>query len=396
MSTDTMGADTMSTAPAIAVDPYGPLPDEMHWLTVAEELAARFATTAPELEAAAELPVANLRALQESGLDTALLPPEHGGPGMSMRTFGPVLATIAKACPSTACVWLMHVGAAYTLVSLSTPEVAADHARAWRDGQRFANALSEPASGNMFLIPMQPGVPVDGGWSMDGAKRFVSGCETADRFLINASIDGVPTFFGVDRDDTLSFTDIWDTMGMRATRSQLIGLDGTLLPESRRCRPPGPGDGNPIGLGLPWLSIGVAEAAFEALAEHAGGRVIPSTGAPLSHMQWVQFEAADEHVKLEAARLLARKSLWLADHKSPETIGAAVEAKLWANQVAKSVADLGVRIGGASGYLATSPIQRHFRNAQAGWLMAYSVEVCRDFVGSRVLGVVDDGGGAFG
>jgi alkylation response protein AidB-like acyl-CoA dehydrogenase len=45
-----------------------------------------------------------------------------------------------------------------------------------------------------------------------------------------------------------------------------------------------------------------------------------------------------------------------------------------------------VRVGGGSGFLRTSPIQRHFRDAQAGALMAYSVEVCRDTVGGRVLG----------
>jgi alkylation response protein AidB-like acyl-CoA dehydrogenase len=50
------------------------------------------------------------------------------------------------------------------------------------------------------------------------------------------------------------------------------------------------------------------------------------------------------------------------------------------------VADLALRIGGGSGFLRTSPIQRHFRDAQAGALMAYSVEVCRDSVGKRVLG----------
>lgn len=385
----------LATAPTL-VDPFGPRPEEHHWLALARELAVDFAARAPGFEERAELPAENLVALRESGLDTALLPVAHGGAGLSMRTFGPVLGAIASACPSTACVWLMHVGAASTLVALSSPEVATELAAAWRNGERFANALSEPSSGNMFLIPMQQGVPTEGGWTLDGAKRFVSGCETADRFLINASIGGIPTFFGVDRDDTFGFTDIWDTMGMRATRSQLISLDGTLLPAHRMCRPPTPGDANPIGIALPWLSIGVAEAAFEALAAHANGRVIPTTGQPLSHMQWVQFDAADEHVRLEAARLLARKAAWLADHASPDAIGAAIEAKLWANQVAKSVADLGVRIGGASGYLATSPIQRHFRNAQAGWLMAYSVEVCRDFVGGRALGVVGDGGGAFG
>ena len=62
-------------------------------------------------------------------------------------------------------------------------------------------------------------------------------------------------------------------------------------------------------------------------------------------------------------------------------------AKLRANQVAQHIAQLGVRVGGASGYLRTSPIQRHFRDAQAGALMAYSVELCRDAVGKGVLAV---------
>jgi alkylation response protein AidB-like acyl-CoA dehydrogenase len=206
----------------------------------------------------------------------------------------------------------------------------------------------------------------------------------------------MPSFFGVDPDGTVSYTDIWDTLGLRATRSQLISFDGTLLRADRRCRPPGPADPNPIGHGLAWLSIGVGEAAFTALAEHASGRVIPSTGQPLSHMQWVQFDAADARVDLRAARLLAARSCALADAGSPDATPAAVEAKLFANKVAASVAELGLRVGGANGYLATSPIQRHFRNAQAGWLMAYSVEVCRDFVGKRALGVVEDEASAFG
>lgn len=44
--------------------------------------------------------------------------------------------------------------------------------------------------------------------------------------------------------------------------------------------------------------------------------------------------------------------------------------------------------------MTTPPIQRHFRDAQAGWIMAYSAEVCRDFIGKAVLGAGGPGGGA--
>jgi alkylation response protein AidB-like acyl-CoA dehydrogenase len=245
-------------------------------------------------------------------------------------------------------------------------------------------------------MPLQHAVATEGGWTLSGAKRFVSGCEIADHLLVNALVDGIPSFFGVARDPSLSFVPIWDTMGMRATRSQLISFDGTLLRADRRCHAPDPTTPNPIGTGLAWMSVGVAEAALAALIDHASNRVIPTIGLPLSHLQWVQFAVADAHVQLEAARLMAGKTMWLADNRSPATLDAAIAAKLYANEVARSIADLGVRIGGASGYLKTSPIQRHFRDAQAGALMAYSTELCRDYLGKSVLQVTPPSEGGFG
>ncbi|MGF7239346.1 MAG: acyl-CoA dehydrogenase family protein [Frankia sp.] len=366
-------------------DPFAPPAAERRWILIARALASVFAERAAALDESGELPMDNLRALHASGLDVAMLPQAAGGEGLSMRTFGEVLRIISGACPSTGVIWLMHVGAAVTLVSLGDPETSAYYAAELKAGSRFANALSEPTSGNMFLVPMQNAEPTEGGFRLAGAKRFVSGCEVASHYLVNALVDGVPTFFGVDRDESISFVPIWDTMGLRATRSQLVSFDDTLLRADRRCRPPGPGDPNPIGIGLAMLSVGIAEAAFAAMAAHARGRVIPTTGAPLSAMQWVTFEAAEMHVRIAAAHLLAAKTTWLADVGSPAMLDAAIEAKLYANEVARQVADLGVRVGGGSGYLRTSPIQRHFRDAQAGGLMAYSVEVCKDVVGRRVL-----------
>jgi alkylation response protein AidB-like acyl-CoA dehydrogenase len=350
---------------------------------IAEKLAREFAARAARYDETAELPVDNLRALHESGLDLAWLPVDRGGQGLPWQTFGTVLTIIARACPSTATVWLMHLGAAYGLIDMS--EDGSFFLEELAAGRRFANALSEPTSGNLFLVPLQEAVPADGGHLLDGAKRFVSGCEIADYFLVNALIDGVPTFYAVEPDDTLTFVPIWDSMGMRATRSQLITFNSTLLRTDRRCTRP-PTFPNPIPVGLPFLSLGVAEAAFAAMRDHARGRVLPTSGAPLSDMQWVQFAAATVHVRLRAAQLLAGELTSLADQGAEHVTEVAFEAKLLANEVAKEAAALAVKVGGGSGYLSTSPIQRHFRDAQAGALMAYSAEVCQSEIGKRVLG----------
>jgi alkylation response protein AidB-like acyl-CoA dehydrogenase len=367
--------------------PLDPPAGEARWLEVVDSLAAAFRDRAPGLEETATLPVDNLRELHDSGLDAAFLPAEVGGDGVSMRTFGRAVGAIADACPSTACIWLMHMGAGLGLVHMAPGPTGEMFAAALRDGARFANALSEPTSGNLFLTPLQSAEPTDGGWTLDGAKRFVSGSEIADHLLVNALVDGVPTFFGIDPDESITTVDIWDTMGLRATRSQLLTFAGTFLPADRRCEPPPGPSANAIAAGLPWLSIGLAEAALRDLRDHANGRVIPTTGEPLSHMQWVQFAVADAWVALRGARMLADQLGWYADHQPEAFMPAAFEAKLAANEVARQVADVAMRAGGASGYLKASPIERHFRNAQAGGLMAYSVEVCRDVIGKTVLGV---------
>ncbi|NUU20614.1 MAG: acyl-CoA/acyl-ACP dehydrogenase [Streptomycetaceae bacterium] len=362
--------------------PFAVSRQEQAYVDAARDLAGEFAAAADRHDHEATLPVANLTALHKAGLDMAAMPVDRGGSGLSYQALGEILRIVGKACPSTACVWMMHLGAAQALVGSGPPFYAEELAA----GKRFANALSEPTGGNLFLMPLQRAEPVDGGFALDGAKRFVSGCEIADHFLVNALLEDGPAFFGVSRDDSIAMEPIWDAMGLRATRSQLVHFRNTVLRRENRCHIVDPLAPNIIALGLPWLSIGVAEAALDALADHARTRVVPSTGRPVGAMQWVQFDAADAHVKLLAARVMAERSMWLADHGAPGALEAAVEAKLFANQVAKEIAEFGLRVGGGSGYLRTSPIQRHFRDAQAGALMAFSVEVCRDMIGRRLTG----------
>ncbi|MFD8499173.1 acyl-CoA dehydrogenase family protein [Amycolatopsis sp. NPDC059657] len=369
----------------VSTHPFEAPAHEAHWVAAARELATGFAATAAEFDETAEIPLANLRALHASGLDAATLPEEHGGQDLSYRTFGAVLRLLSAACPSTACIWLMHIGAAGGLVQMSTPEVAGFYAGELKAGKRFANALSEPACGNLFLLPQQIAEPAEGGFRLTGAKRFVSGCEIADHFLVNALVDGTPAFFGHAPDDTMTYVPIWDTMGLRASRSQLVTFDGTLLRADRRCLPSTGPRPNHIAAGLAYLSLGIADAALAALTEHARSRTIPTTGQPLSDMQWLEFEAADAALRLESAAMYAGHTMWLADQNSPGFIGATVRAKPLANEAARDIAQLGVRVGGGSGYLRTSPIQRIFRDAQAGGLMAYSVEVCKAHLGKETL-----------
>lgn len=357
------------------------------WVEGAKELSKLFSQGAAHIDEQSILPKDNLEFLFKEGYDTAILPEEKGGAGISYRTYGDILNQIAKGCPATACIWLMHTGAAESLISLSSPETSAYYLTEFLNGKRFANALSEPSSGNLFLNPVQEARAVAGGWSMDGAKRFVSGSEIADHFHVNVSIDGTPTFFGVQRDDTIFINDVWDALGMRGTRSQLIEFRDTLLKREHRCIPPKQSTQNLITLGLPIISLGIAEAALDDLVSFAKNKSLSNTDKTLAQIEWIQFGVAEAYVSLKSAKLLTAHLLDLADQHSEETISVSMEAKLLANQVVKTITELSIRAGGGTAYTKLLPFERHFRNAQAGGLMAYSSELCHKFVGKKLLEV---------
>ncbi|MGW9211050.1 hypothetical protein ACWGR4_29210 [Embleya sp. NPDC055664] len=100
--------------------------------------------------------------------------------------------------------------------------------------------------------------------------------DRADHFLVNALLDDGPAFFGVGRDDTIELVSIRDSMGLRGTRSRLVEFAKRCCAREHRCHIVDPTAPNVIVLGLPWLSIGVAEAALDACTDHARKRVVPS------------------------------------------------------------------------------------------------------------------------
>jgi alkylation response protein AidB-like acyl-CoA dehydrogenase len=355
---------------------------QQHWVDTVSALAPTFAATVAADDAAARLPLEHLQALHATGLDAAFLPREHGGEALSYATLGTIVRTLAAAHPALATVWLMHLGAAHALVTLSPPAEAAFFAGELRAGRRFANALSEPAGGNFFLASQQDADPAGEDWTLTGRKMFVSGSEAADHLFLNARIDGNPAFFGVSIDDTVTFPPIDETMGMRATRSRTILFQATPLRRARLCAPPALDYANLITVGFAYLSIGIAQAALDALQETAQRS---KGGTTLADVQWVRQETGMAWAEVEAARLMAERTAWLADQRSPEAMLAATETKMLANEVAKRAAALAVRVGGGGGYLLASPIQRIFRDAQAGALMAYSVPFSQDVVGGWVL-----------
>lgn len=352
---------------------------EVDLLKEAERIQALLAAHAAKHDRDTTFPDEGREAMARSPLNTLMLD------GASWLTFGRVVGLLAQGDASFATAWLMHQGAAETVRSLGDPAQRSALEADFRRGAWFGNALGEPTSGNQFLMPHQQARRAEGGWRLTGAKRFVSGGERARYLLTSALCDGQPRFFLIDKNDSIRVEEIWDPMGMRATRSQLLHMQDTLLPESRALMLD-PSQPSAIPVGLAWISIGIAEAAMGFAISYAKERQLPPENKPIADLQWIQFAVADMSIRLEAARSLSLRAATAADQRTPDFLVLQMQAKVVANEAAVSIATAALEIAGGSGYLRSRPVERYVRDAMSGPVMAWSAPVIRDFLGKALLG----------
>jgi alkylation response protein AidB-like acyl-CoA dehydrogenase len=131
------------------------------------------------------------------------------------------------------------------------------------------------------------------------------------------------------------------------------------------------------------LSVGIAQAAFEASLAHVRARV--AFDRPIGHHQATGFKVARMAVKLDAARALIERGCAAYD-AGGETVLAASEAKLFATEAAVAITGDAVQIHGGLGYMEESPVERYFRDAKVGTIWEGTSEIQQHII-CREIGV---------
>ncbi|MGZ4107858.1 MAG: acyl-CoA dehydrogenase family protein, partial [Tumebacillaceae bacterium] len=118
-------------------------------------------------------------------------------------------------------------------------------------------------------------------------------------------------------------------------------------------------DGGRISIGA--LSVGIAQAAYEAALKYATERV--QFGQSISKFQAIQFKLADMATQIELARMMVLKAAWLKDQGRPFTKEGAM-GKLFASEICMRACDQAIQIHGGYGYMKEYPVERYFRDAK--------------------------------
>lgn len=350
--------------------------EERAWREQVAALAEKsVAPRAAAMDRAAEFPADLVTELRNAGLMGIHVPERYGGRGGHLFDVVVAVEELAKADPAVAVFVDVH-NALVTqgLLTHGTGDQKRAHLPALTGGGVGAFALSEDGAGSDALALTTTAHPDGDGFLLHGRKRWITNAAEAHLFLLLARVPehGLTAFLVDRRADGLSVGERTPKMGIRATSTCEVRLDGVRVPRRGVLGAVGRGDVVAVQtldigkLGIAAQLVGLAQGALAAAVSHARRRV--QFGHPIGAYQGVRFPLARAGAEIEAARTQLYNATRLAEHAAPggEPARAAAVAKYLASEAAERTASLAVEILGGQGFAEAGGVEKLYRDAKVG------------------------------
>lgn len=317
------------------------------------------------------VPAAVIEQLAQRRYLCAVIPPEHGGLGVDLISYGLLNEEIGRACSSTRSLLTVQGMVAYAIMRWGKPQ----HQQTWlprlADGRTIAAfALTEPNIGSDARHIETTAEPCADGYVITGRKKWITFGEIADLFLIFAQSQGKASAFLVERNTPgLSTIPMRGLLGTRASLVAEVQLDQCVVPKENLIGGLGFGFStiamSALDLGrysVAWGSVGIGQACLEASLKYASER--KQFGEYLKQHQLIQEMIANMVVQVKAARLLCYQAGYLKDRGDVASTNETLIAKYYASSMAPRVASDAVQIHGGNGCGSEYPVQRYLRDAK--------------------------------
>jgi alkylation response protein AidB-like acyl-CoA dehydrogenase len=341
-------------------------------------------------------------ALGEAGLLGLMLPGELSGAGLGPRSFATVTTTLAEADASAAMVYLMHTVAAATILAARPDATVAPILGDIAAGRHLSTlAFSEAGSRSHFWTPVSRARRNAAGLHITAKKSWVTSAGHAQSYVVSSlAPEGAgptdSTLYLVPASARgLSVAGPWDGMGLRANASAPMSLEDCEVPSESQLTEDGAGFEAMLNVVLPLFNLGAAAVALglcraavaatvahlkNARFEHLGlslGESLPTLRAQLATMQ------------IDTDGLSARIDDYIDHLERPRetTLLRALECKAAAGDTAIAVTSAAMRTCGGAAFSKHTSIDRLFRDAHAGAVMAPTGDVLREFIAKAILGM---------
>lgn len=338
-----------------------------------------------------------IAALQVSGLMGLPVAAEQGGLGGTPADFVHVVSALAAACGSTAMVYLMHVSALMSVVA-APPRGQVGLVMEMASGSKLGSlAFSERGSRSHFWAPVSRQVRRNGAVSVNAMKSWVTSASRADVYVSSAlTPDGGMAdndLFAIPRETRgVTLGGPWRGMGLRGNDSSPVALDVT-IPLEWRLGGSGEGLRLMMEVVLPWfnlgngaVSLGLASAAVDAAVVHCTGARLEHLGQTLAELPTIRAQLAKMHIRLDVTRTYLNEVAGSLASPSDTTQLRVLASKAWANDAALEITEMAMRVCGGAAFSQHLAVERFFRDARAGHVMAPTADALYDFYGKAITG----------
>jgi alkylation response protein AidB-like acyl-CoA dehydrogenase len=340
--------------------------------------------------------------LGKAGLLGLILPTKVGGAGLGPRTFAAVTARLAEADASVAMVYLMHVCAAATIAAARSGASVESTLKEIAAGRCLCTlAFSESGSRSHFWSPVSRARRNGSGVHLSAKKSWVTSAGHANAYVVSSiapegSSPTASTLYLVPAKTAgMSVAGSWDGLGLRGNASAPMLLEDCEVPATLQLTEDGAGFQAMLETVLPLFNLGTSAVAL--------GLCRATVAATANHLKTARFEHLGQtlgeslptlRAQLAAMQIdtdgLAARIEDLVDHlEKPRdtTMLRVLGTKAAAGDTAISVTSTAMRVCGGAAFSKHTSVERLFRDAHAGAIMAPTGDVLREFVSKAVLGL---------
>jgi alkylation response protein AidB-like acyl-CoA dehydrogenase len=344
--------------------------------------------------------------LKQAGYLTMAVPRELGGQGLTLAQYCREHRRLAYYAPATALGINMHV---YWVGLVADLWRQGDKSLEWLLREVMAGEVlnaghSERGNDLPALLSTSKAERVDGGFRITGHKMFGSLAPVFTRYGMHAmwaDAEGGPKIVHVfmpRETPGYRIVETWDTMGMRATRSDDVVLDSVFVPDRYVARivPAGTADAFVLGI-FAWALLGFANV-YHAVAKRAIDLALPAikSKTSLAVSRTMAYHPEIQH--MVAQMMLAYDPIgphieqvaedWSngVDHGAtwPSKI---VSAKHHAVEAAWKIVDMAMEVSGGAGMFRANELERLFRDARCGRFHPANTFLTHEIVAKTALGI---------
>ena len=365
--------------------------------TVAEFVDEEVVPRAAEIDATDEFPADLVEEMADLGLMGMPFPVEYEGAGLDYHSYAIGLEEISRGSGGLGTVIAAHTSLAGNMLYEFGDEAQKEaYLTALNTGEDIgAFALSEAEAGS-DVPAMSTTAERDGdGYRVNGGKLWISNGSVANTVTLFAKTDpdagrkGISSFVvRPEEDDGFVVEGTEDKLGDKGCPTAELRFDDMWIPEERLLGGEGEGfvqalktlNGGRITIAA--RSVGIARAALDEAKSYAQQR--EQFDRPISDFQAIQHKLADMDTKARAAELLMHEAADLK-MRDEEYIKEAAQAKLYASEIAREVANEGIQIHGGYGYTEDFPAERFYRDAKLSEIYEGTSEVLRNTIAQQLL-----------